>query len=189
MAGFSDFGGSQTPNASADELVFEGDFFDHDDSFKPNIPEGRFLVKVDSVESKHNPTSNAYGLVWKITVVEGPAAGKSLQNGYYTYIGKKIGNRISEDQNGGSTRRMFRTLGITPELEPTYFDENKKMRLPKDAVINRQFYATFAHKKEKSNTSDEMMTFVNVVKVEPHEQVGSRFAGTVVPEGGIPTTF
>lgn len=185
MAGFeSDFGAN---SAASNEIVLEADFFEQDDSYKPQIPEGRWLAKVDSVSMYQKPGSNSVSMKWGVTFIEGPAAGKSKD--HYTYVGKKVNGRLTEAEGGKTARQFLRAIGITPELTPEAF-ENGRMRLKPDTVINRTFYATVTHKSEPNkNNPQETVTFANIVKVEPNEPVGEVFTGTVTPAGGIPQTF
>lgn len=181
---------AKQPTSNEPVANLSADWFDVDDSWKPQIPEGDYVVKVSSYklhQSKNDPTS--LGFMWTLTVVEGEHSGKDFT--HYTWLGRTDGNgNFTKKEDGRGFRLFLQALGVTPKTRPDLM-VNGAFTLTEEAVINNMVKVSIVHERVLRNdakgkpqhelTNDDYMTNLKVNRVYPVEPAGKKFvAGNII---------
>lgn len=175
----------QQPETDA-PLALSADWFDVDDSWKPALPEGEYIVKVSSYQlhrSKKDASSISYK--WGLTVVEGPYAGKDIT--HFTWLGRQNAQGQFADKEQGRGFRMFlAAIGVTPKTMPQLV-VNGEFKLTDEAVLNNTLKVAVIHervlrqdaegKPAAERTNEDYMVNLKVNRVYPVEPAGKKFAG------------
>lgn len=176
-----------TPQPEADApMALSADWFDVDDSWKPALPEGEYVVKVSSFNlhrSKKDASSVSYK--WLLTVVEGPYAGKDIT--HFTWLGRQNAQGQFADKEQGRGFRLFlQAIGVTPKTRPELV-VNGEFKLTDEAVLNNMLKVGVIHERvvkqdaQGKNAAElqpeDYMVNLKVNRVYPVEPAGKKFAG------------
>lgn len=165
----TDFGDTPVVN---DGFEFNAaEFLDFEDS-RPLPPVGQYTLRVTNVETKHNEASGAYGFNWTLTIVGGQFDGQDVW--YYTYVGRVVDGKLTERENGFSTRNMFAAIGLTPEHSPGSFDKSGRITDLRTEALSRMLRADLVHEEYNGQTN------ARPKRVYPTEPPFKKFTGDVL---------